>query len=73
MKTSKYLIGIGGKANSGKDLVGRIIQYLTSGSEKKYTFEEYEENFSKFGITLQYLPHWKLKNLLINLKILSVY
>ena len=68
MKTSKYLIGIGGKANSGKDLVGRIIQYLTSGSEKKYTFEEYEENFSKFGITLQYLPHWEIKKFADKLK-----
>ena len=68
MKTSKYLIGIGGKANSGKDLVGRIIQYLTSGSEKKYTFEEYEESFSKFGTTLQYLPNWEIKKFADKLK-----
>ena len=68
MKTSKYLIGIGGKANSGKDLVGRIIQYLTSGAEKKYTFEEYEESFSKFGTTLQFLPNWEIKKFADKLK-----
>lgn len=68
MKTSKYLIGIGGKANSGKDLVGRIIQYLTSDVEEKYTFEEYEESFSKFGTTLQYLPNWEIKKFADKLK-----
>ena len=68
MKTSKYLIGIGGKANSGKDLIGRIIQYLTSGAEEKHTFEEYEESFSKFGTTLQYLPNWEIKKFADKLK-----
>lgn len=68
MKTSKYLLGIGGKANSGKDLVGRIIQYLTSGAEEKYTFEEYEENFPKFGTILGYLPNWEIKKFADKLK-----
>ena len=68
MKTSKYLIGIGGKANSGKDLVGKIIQYLTA----KYTSEEILDILSKDGDYLL-LPfsdetNWKIKKFADKLK-----
>lgn len=62
------LIGISGKAGVGKDLVGRIIQYLTSGAEEKYPFEEYEENFPKFGTILRYLLNWEIKKFAYKLK-----
>lgn len=68
MKTSKYLFGIGGKANSGKDLVGRIIQCLTA----KYTSEEILDILSKDGDYLS-LPfsdetNWEIKKFADKLK-----
>lgn len=45
------LIGISGKMNSGKDVIGKIIQYLDSGADEKYTFEEYCDSIiGTFGI-----------------------
>ena len=68
MENSKCLIGIGGKANSGKDLVGKIIQYLTA----KYTSEEILDILSKDGDYLL-LPfsdetNWKIKKFADKLK-----
>lgn len=62
-KTPIDIIGIAGKMNSGKDLVGQIIQYLTSPNAKnKGTFEEclnngytydIEYDIEKFASTLK--------------------
>lgn len=35
------LIGISGKIGSGKDTIGKIVQYLASEYAQRYTFEEY--------------------------------
>lgn len=37
------IIGISGKIGSGKDTVGQIIRYLTSGHSGKYSFQDYLE------------------------------
>lgn len=68
MENSKCLIGIAGKANSGKDLVGKIVQYLTA----KYTSEEILDILSKDGDYLL-LPfsdetNWKIKKFADKLK-----
>jgi len=52
------LIGISGKANAGKDLVGQIIQYLTSGysditKDFYYSFDEY----LRIQNTISYIPN----------------
>lgn len=63
------IIGISGKIGSGKDLVGQIIQYLTSNVNKKYTFEEYQKIYDKlsdFGI--DYLPDWEIRKFADKLK-----
>lgn len=63
------IIGISGKIGSGKDLVGQIIQYLTSNTNKKYTFEEYQKIYDKlsdFGI--DYLPDWEIRKFADKLK-----
>lgn len=49
MVKNKNLIGVHGKLLCGKDLVGQIIQYLTSGAEKKYTIQEYLDRYDKMG------------------------
>ena len=51
MKTSKYLFGIGGKANSGKDLVGKIIQYLTARKDDNRSIKIQTAEF--LGLTSQ--------------------
>lgn len=43
------IIGIGGKIGSGKDTVGKIIQYLTMGQEK-LTFEEFNNMLESTGM-----------------------
>lgn len=63
------IIGISGKKNSGKDLVGQIIQYLTSHANEECTFEEYQrfyDNFGDFGV--DYLPNWEIKKFADKLK-----
>ena len=55
------IISISGKIGSGKDTVGKIIQYLTSFANKKYTFAQYEEKYSRLGeFDVGYLPTWKI-------------
>lgn len=41
------LISISGKIGSGKDTVGKIIQWLTWGNNNLYTFEEFCDNYNK--------------------------
>lgn len=42
------IIAINGRENSGKDTIGKIIQYLTSGSDTFMSYEEYLTSQSKF-------------------------
>jgi len=43
------IIAINGKISSGKDTVGRIIQYLTSEYKDKYDFIEWKNRVEKYG------------------------
>jgi hypothetical protein len=43
------IIGINGKIGSGKDTVGRIIQYLTSDYNHVYTFTDWRERVELHG------------------------
>jgi hypothetical protein len=43
------LISINGKISSGKDTVGRIIQYLTSEYKDKYDFIEWRNRVENYG------------------------
>ena len=43
------IIGINGKIGSGKDTVGRIIQYLTSEYKDKYDFVEWRDRVENYG------------------------
>ena len=42
------IIGVSGKKQSGKDTIGKIIQYLTSESRSIMSYEEYQTSQSKF-------------------------
>ena len=43
------IVAINGKISSGKDTVGRIIQYLTSDYRDKYDFVEWRDRVEKHG------------------------
>jgi hypothetical protein len=43
------IIGISGRIGSGKDTVGRIIQYLTSEYKNKYDFIEWRDRVENYG------------------------
>jgi hypothetical protein len=43
------IISINGKISSGKDTVGRIIQYLTSKYKDKYDFIEWRDRVENYG------------------------
>jgi len=63
------LISISGKILSGKDECVKIIQYLTSGAEEKYTYEKYKEIYNKLGeFGYGYLPEWENKKFADKLK-----
>ena len=54
------IIGISGKKRSGKDLVGRIIQYLTMkklNPENKQSFDEFCKYYEADSINRQLRPH----------------
>ena len=59
------IIGISGKINCGKDLVGKIIQYLTTTNEyvlkNKPTFEDWMNNYSHHS-------NWEIKKFADKLK-----
>jgi hypothetical protein len=42
------LVGISGDINSGKDVVGRMFQYLTSEYQNKYSFENWLDRVDKY-------------------------
>ena len=48
MKNNVKLISISGKLNSGKDTVGKIMQYLTSKKDNKLKIETYLESQNSF-------------------------
>jgi hypothetical protein len=43
------IIGVNGKIGSGKDTVGKIIQYLTSEYRDKYNFIEWQDRVENYG------------------------
>lgn len=51
------IIGVSGKIGSGKDLTGKIIQYLTSGSADIMSYDEYQTSQSKY----RYNSNWKIR------------
>lgn len=55
------IIGISGKMKSGKDTIGKIIQYLTSDYVDKCDFETYLKHTIDF-------PEWKIKKFAGKLK-----
>lgn len=60
------IIGINGKIGSGKDTVGRIIQYLTSEYRDKYSFVEWRDRVENYDSNT-YSP-WKIKKFAGKLK-----
>lgn len=58
------LIGISGKINSGKDLVGKIIQYLTSDYYLKYN-KPFDINYDAYEY---YKSNWEIKKFATALK-----
>jgi hypothetical protein len=63
------IIGVSGKSQSGKDLVGKIIQYLTSGANERYSFNKYQEIYPQLGtFGIGYDPDWKIKKFANKLK-----
>lgn len=58
------IIGINGKIGSGKDTVGKIIQYLTSGSADIMSYEEYQTSQSKY----RYDSTWEIRKFADKLK-----
>jgi hypothetical protein len=60
------IVGISGKIGSGKDLTGRIIQYLTSTYQDKYVFADWLDRVVNYGSN----PHseWKIKKFAYALK-----
>ena len=65
------IIAINGKIGSGKDTIGKMIQYLTSGAPEKYTFEEFLD-YDKLGIQVsteyEYSHNWEIKKFAGKLK-----
>ena len=62
------IIGINGKIQSGKDTVGKIIQYLTSNyNDKNYTFEDYLQDIKKRNDYPEF-HKWKIKKFADKLK-----
>jgi len=56
------IIGISGKMQSGKDTVGKIIQYLTDIKSLGFTFNPSEQDYSRYIINKHNLhANWKIK------------
>jgi hypothetical protein len=47
------MLGISGDINSGKDVVGRMFQYLTSEYQNKYSFENWLDKSTSINQILQ--------------------
>lgn len=61
------IIGISGKIGSGKDTVGKIIQYLTSGYPSSKSYDEYLEDIKKRNDYPEF-HKWKIKKFAGKLK-----
>lgn len=63
------LLGLHSKLNCGKDLVGQIIQYLTSGAEEKYDIHGYLKRYNLMGtFGYGYMPDYEIKKYADKLK-----
>lgn len=62
------LIGISGKIGSGKDTVGKIIQYLTTNIKHSYTFEDFINPYVNYGIKPPYDSPWEIRKFADKLK-----
>ncbi len=63
------IIGVNGKIGSGKDTVGRIIQYLTSEYRDKYSFVEWRDRVENYNSNT-YSP-WEIKKFAGKLKTMA--
>jgi hypothetical protein len=65
------IIAINGKIGSGKDTIGKMIQYLTSTAVDKYAFDEFLD-YDKLGIRVatdyEYWSDWQIKKFAGKLK-----
>ena len=72
MENSKCLIGIAGKANSGKDLVGKIIQYLTARKDDNRSIKIQTAEFlgltSQNWMAIYQAQNWEIKKFADKLK-----
>jgi len=64
------IIGISGRIGSGKDTVGKIIQYLTDDTVNKTVYPNFEE-FDKLDIGNEGYHPWQIKKFAGNLKIIA--
>jgi len=63
------IIGISGKINSGKDTVGKIIQYLTMYKDNNYTHPNTEKDFNDWNSAEFYLDsRWEIRKFADKLK-----
>lgn len=60
------IIGVNGKIGSGKDTVGRMIQYLTSEYRDKYSFADWRDRVENYNSNT-YSP-WEIKKFAGKLK-----
>lgn len=63
------IIGINGKINSGKDTVGRIIQYLTSEYDTRYVYADWVDRVENYSSD-PYSP-WEIKKFAGKLKTMA--
>jgi hypothetical protein len=64
------IIGINGKIGSGKDTVGRIIQYLTDDTVSKTVYSNFKE-FDKLDVGNQGYHPWQIKKFAGKLKTIA--
>lgn len=63
------IIGVSGKIGSGKDTVGKIIQYLTDIKSLGFTFNPSEQDYNRYIINEHNLhANWEIKKLAGKLK-----
>ena len=61
------IIGVNGRINSGKDTVGKIIQYLTDDTVSKTVYPKFEE-FDKLDVGNEGYHPWQIKKFAGKLK-----